>query len=85
VGWPSFGSGWAPSSTCPLYAFQKAPFSYVSLVFGAYFCIHINSTDTSGNRLEAYVYVCIDVYFPPFGAYVGDINMSIMIANNDKA
>jgi hypothetical protein len=24
-GCPRFGSGWAPSSSCPLYAFQKAP------------------------------------------------------------
>jgi hypothetical protein len=26
--------------------------------------------------------VCIDVYFPPFWAYVGGINLSIMTGNN---
>jgi hypothetical protein len=61
--------------------FRKRLLSYVSLVFDAYFCIHINSTGTSGNRSEAYVYVCIDVYFSPFWTYVGGINMSITTAN----
>jgi hypothetical protein len=65
----------------PFTLSRKRLLSYVSLVFGVCFCIHINSTGTSGNRLEAYVYVCIDVYFPPFWAYVGGINMSIMTAN----
>jgi hypothetical protein len=55
--------------------------SFVSLVSDACFCIHINSTGTSGNRSEVYVYVCIDMYFPPFWAYVGGINLLITTAN----
>jgi hypothetical protein len=65
----------------PLTLSRKRLLSYVSLVSSAYFCIHINSTGTSENRLEAYVYVCIDVYFSPFWAYVPCINLSIMTAN----
>jgi hypothetical protein len=48
----------------PFTLSRKRLLSYVSLVSSACFCIHINSTDTSENRSEAYVYVCIDVYFP---------------------
>jgi hypothetical protein len=65
----------------PFTLSRKRLLFYVSLVFGTYFCIHINSMGTSGNRLEAYVYVCIDVYFPPFWAYVGGINLSITTTN----
>jgi hypothetical protein len=65
----------------PFTLFKKRILSYVSLVSGACFCIHTNSTGTSGNRSEAYVYVCIDVHFPSFWAYVGGINLSIMTAN----
>jgi hypothetical protein len=79
------GPGWALVGLLPpLVPFtlsRKRLLSYVSLVSGAGFCIHINSTGASGNRSEAYVYVCIDVYFPPFWAYVGGINLSIMTAN----
>jgi hypothetical protein len=51
----------------PFTLSRKRLLSYVSLVSSACFCIHINSIGTSGNMLEAYVYVCIDVYFPFFG------------------
>jgi hypothetical protein len=61
----------------PFTLSRKHLLSYVSLVSGACFYIHISSTGTSRNRSEAYVYVCIDVYFPPFWAYIGGINLSI--------
>jgi hypothetical protein len=65
----------------PFTLSRKRLLSCVSLASDACFCIHINSIGTSGNRSEAYVYVCIDVYFPPFWAYVGGINLSITTAN----
>jgi hypothetical protein len=65
----------------PFMLSRKRLLFYVSLDFDACFCFQINSTGTSGNRSESYVYVCIDVYFPPFWTYVGSINMSIMTAN----
>jgi hypothetical protein len=68
----------------PFTLSRKHLLSYVSLVSGACFCIHINSAGTSGNRSEAYVYVCIDVYFSPFWAYVGGINLSIMTTNKQQ-
>jgi hypothetical protein len=68
----------------PFMLSRKRLLSYVSLVFSACFYIHINSTGTSGNRSEAYVYVCIDVYFPPFWAYVGSINLSITTAHSPE-
>jgi hypothetical protein len=65
----------------PFTLSRKCLLSYVLLVSSACFYIRINSIGTSGNRSEVYVYVCIDVYFPPFWAYVGGINLSIMTAN----
>jgi hypothetical protein len=41
------------------------------------------STGIHGNRSVAHIYVCIDVYFPPFGDYVGGINLSISTANSN--
>jgi hypothetical protein len=46
----------------PLVTFtlsRKRLLSYVSLISGACFCIHINSTGISGNRTETYIYVCV--------------------------
>jgi hypothetical protein len=57
-------------------------FCYVSPVFGFCFCIYIISTSTSGNTLVAQVYVCMNVYFPPFWNYVGGIDVSITTANS---
>jgi hypothetical protein len=59
-----------------------APFCYVSPVSSFCFCIYIISTGTSGNMSVAQVYVCMNVYFPPFWNYVGGIDGSIMTANN---
>jgi hypothetical protein len=66
----------------PFTLSSKRLLFYILLIFGACFCIHINSTGTSGNRSKTYVYVSIDVYFPPFWAYVGGINLSITTANS---
>jgi hypothetical protein len=69
----------------PLVSFtlsRKRLLLYASLISCVCFCIHINSTGTSENMSEAYVYVCIDVYFRPFWAYVGGINLSITTANS---
>jgi hypothetical protein len=48
------------------------------------FCNCDYSTGIHGNRSVAHVYVCIDVYFPPFWAYVGGINLSIRTTNRDR-
>jgi hypothetical protein len=45
----------------PFTLSRKCLLSYVSLVLGVCFYIHINSISTSGNRSEAYIYVCINV------------------------
>ena len=82
------GWGWTVSALVGLSllfllcAFQKSAFLTCFTCFRLCFCIHINSTGTSGNRSEAHVYVCINVYFPPFWAYVGGKNLSIMTANS---
>jgi hypothetical protein len=68
-------------SSLPLYAFQKAPFWLCFIISSSYFCNCDYSTGIHGNRSVAHVYVCIDVYFPPFWAYVGGINLSIRTAN----
>jgi len=81
------GWGWTVSALVGLSllfllcAFQKSAFLTCFTCFRLCFCIHINSTGTSGNRSEAHVYVCINVYFPPFWAYVGGKNLSLTTSN----
>jgi hypothetical protein len=83
VGLPSCGHGFGLLPSIGSFALsRKSTFASVSPVPSFYFCNHIISTNTSGNRSIAQVYVCMNVYFPPFWNYVGGINMSLMTANS---
>jgi hypothetical protein len=72
---------WPIAPLCLLAPSEKRIPDIVSPVSGVCFCYHVNSTGTSGNMSVAQVYVCINVYFPPFWNYVGGINVSITTTN----
>jgi hypothetical protein len=57
---------WPVAPLCLLAPSEKRIPDIVSLVSSVYFYNYVNSIGTSGNMSVAQVYVCMNVYFPPF-------------------